>query len=389
MDIGATLEQAREKSGYSLEEMAEITNINMNYLQLLEKNQFEEISNDLYVRIFLKKYGKSLGLDYEALLAVYDRYLQSKRKGNTLPNHDISVERSVNNKNFFEKKESSNSNLPTIASFQQENKEINVRLPSLLPHRTGMESVDKGDQFAFQKDSFVNPREEEMDFPLDQKNTILENVLKEKESSSSSSTGPKVGTAMSPIAYPTKQLDRNRRIHKNSSFQSVAKPVYENSSHIHSDSIRAKESSSFAKGSKNVSTYPPVPKNRNHRQQNLRPLPQNKFRARSDELEKVDQSALPSPTSTSRLVGHANTRPGQLKRRKYSDTARHQILGERNNYQDASNRQQVESQTEFVSRSAAYGSRKSGGKRDATWKIVGLCLLVVTIGVTIYFLVFD
>lgn len=98
MGIGSALRQAREKMGYTLEEMAEITNINIKYLQSLEQDQFDQLPSEFYVRIFMKNYAKRIGLDHQPLLDAYDSFLENQDEssistyGNaTQPEHGFSL----------------------------------------------------------------------------------------------------------------------------------------------------------------------------------------------------------------------------------------------------------------------------------------------------------
>ncbi len=55
---GEMMKVFREKKGISLEEIAERTRININYLQYIEVNRFESLPAEVYVYSYLKQYVK-------------------------------------------------------------------------------------------------------------------------------------------------------------------------------------------------------------------------------------------------------------------------------------------------------------------------------------------
>lgn len=71
--IGIFLRQAREKMGYTLEDMNQITNIHTEYLYALENDQFDQLPSPFYARAFLRTYAKSLGLETQPLLDLLER----------------------------------------------------------------------------------------------------------------------------------------------------------------------------------------------------------------------------------------------------------------------------------------------------------------------------
>lgn len=70
--IGATLRQAREEQGFSLKDMHKKTNIQVDYLQALEAEKFDQLPSPFYTRGFLRAYAKSLKLDAAYLLELYE-----------------------------------------------------------------------------------------------------------------------------------------------------------------------------------------------------------------------------------------------------------------------------------------------------------------------------
>src|SRR5439155_26242886 len=69
--IGPALRKARLLRGKSIEEAARETRIRADYLQALERERFEALLGDVYVRGFLRSYSTYLGVDAETLLTIY------------------------------------------------------------------------------------------------------------------------------------------------------------------------------------------------------------------------------------------------------------------------------------------------------------------------------
>jgi hypothetical protein len=71
--IGSTLRKARLLRGKSIEEASRETLIRAEYLHALERERFEALLGDVYVRGFLRSYSTYLGLDADGILTVYTR----------------------------------------------------------------------------------------------------------------------------------------------------------------------------------------------------------------------------------------------------------------------------------------------------------------------------
>ncbi len=69
--IGRTLKVAREGRGKSLEEASRETRIRAEYLEALEREAFDRLLGDVYVRGFLRSYSSYLGLDADKILRAY------------------------------------------------------------------------------------------------------------------------------------------------------------------------------------------------------------------------------------------------------------------------------------------------------------------------------
>jgi cytoskeletal protein RodZ len=81
--IGTALRRARLLRGKSIEEASRETHIRPEYLRALEREGFEAVIGDVYVRGFLRSYSTYLGLDPDQVLGVYNRHFGPARP--TLP----------------------------------------------------------------------------------------------------------------------------------------------------------------------------------------------------------------------------------------------------------------------------------------------------------------
>jgi hypothetical protein len=77
--IGPALRKARLLRGKSLEEASRETHIRADYLRALERERFDALLGDVYVRGFLRSYSAYLGLDPGKVLTVYNRYFGPAR----------------------------------------------------------------------------------------------------------------------------------------------------------------------------------------------------------------------------------------------------------------------------------------------------------------------
>jgi hypothetical protein len=71
--IGRALRAARLRQGKSLEEASRDTRIRSDYLEALEREDFERLRGDVYVRGFLRSYARYLGLSPDKVIAAYER----------------------------------------------------------------------------------------------------------------------------------------------------------------------------------------------------------------------------------------------------------------------------------------------------------------------------
>lgn len=75
--IGETLREAREAQGRTPQDAAQSLRIRSDYVQALENEEFDVFGADTYARGHLRNYANLLGLDAQALLDTYDRYVRT------------------------------------------------------------------------------------------------------------------------------------------------------------------------------------------------------------------------------------------------------------------------------------------------------------------------
>jgi cytoskeletal protein RodZ len=72
--IGPALARARSEQGKSIDEASRETHIRADYLSALERERFDQMLGDVYVRGFLRSYANYLGLDADKVLTVYNAH---------------------------------------------------------------------------------------------------------------------------------------------------------------------------------------------------------------------------------------------------------------------------------------------------------------------------
>jgi transcriptional regulator with XRE-family HTH domain len=93
--IGTILRQQRENKKLSLEKIAEELKIRPQYLEALEKDQFELLPGKLYERSFLKAYTQFLNLDQDRILKMFEQYGSSKESLRKEPEETLPVGKKV------------------------------------------------------------------------------------------------------------------------------------------------------------------------------------------------------------------------------------------------------------------------------------------------------
>jgi len=79
--LGTYLREEREKKGFTLEQVASATRINLKVLQSLELDRFDDLPAKPFVRGFILSYARFVGIDGKAILLKWDPYLDSKMAG--------------------------------------------------------------------------------------------------------------------------------------------------------------------------------------------------------------------------------------------------------------------------------------------------------------------
>ncbi len=82
--IGQILADERQKQRITLTELSQVTRIKIEYLQALEKNQFDKLPSSVFVKGFIKSYARVLNLDQKSLLAILRRDYQENKSGKLL-----------------------------------------------------------------------------------------------------------------------------------------------------------------------------------------------------------------------------------------------------------------------------------------------------------------
>lgn len=69
--VGPALRKARERKGLSLDEASRDTRIRTEFLDALEREEFDSLSGDVYVRGSLRTYSNYLGLNADRVVSAY------------------------------------------------------------------------------------------------------------------------------------------------------------------------------------------------------------------------------------------------------------------------------------------------------------------------------
>jgi len=78
---GATLRAAREKRGYSVQDMADALNLTARVVTDLEAERWDSLPAAAFARGYVRSYGKLLGLDGDALMAGYEAVRDPTQRG--------------------------------------------------------------------------------------------------------------------------------------------------------------------------------------------------------------------------------------------------------------------------------------------------------------------
>jgi len=77
---GAKLRRARLRRGFELDQIADITKVNIRILRQLEEEDFEDLPATVYVRGFLSAYARTIGLDPTRVVSSYVPRVEGARE---------------------------------------------------------------------------------------------------------------------------------------------------------------------------------------------------------------------------------------------------------------------------------------------------------------------
>ncbi|MFZ5376394.1 MAG: helix-turn-helix domain-containing protein [Patescibacteria group bacterium] len=83
--VGSTLQEKRQSRRVTLDVLAEKTMIRRDYLENLEKDEFEKLPAASFVKGFIRAYGRVLGFDPKPLIALLRRDYKESAKGKLVP----------------------------------------------------------------------------------------------------------------------------------------------------------------------------------------------------------------------------------------------------------------------------------------------------------------
>ncbi|MBN2123874.1 MAG: DUF4115 domain-containing protein [Deltaproteobacteria bacterium] len=69
--VGTLLRNEREKRGWSLKEVAEVTRLRVHVIEALENEDWKSLPPPVFIKGFIRSYARTLGLDHKAALELY------------------------------------------------------------------------------------------------------------------------------------------------------------------------------------------------------------------------------------------------------------------------------------------------------------------------------
>lgn len=101
--VSEFLKEEREKKGYSLEDIEQMTKIRKNFLTAIEEGRFYKLPSEAYALGFVKNYAEFLGLPKNKIIALFRREYELFSGGKNSSSFDTNWE--VKRKNRVEKEE--------------------------------------------------------------------------------------------------------------------------------------------------------------------------------------------------------------------------------------------------------------------------------------------
>jgi len=93
--IGKYLKRVRETCGYSLEDVAGITRINLRYLEAIEEDDFAKIPGETFSHGFIRSFARCIGISDEEISRKIRETLKTEPQAVNTQNQDDMAERSV------------------------------------------------------------------------------------------------------------------------------------------------------------------------------------------------------------------------------------------------------------------------------------------------------
>lgn len=78
--VAQHLKEAREKQGFSVTQVAELTKIKSDHIRALEEGDYDAFSAPVFIRGFVRNYGSILKLDHKTLMDQLDEELGKTEK---------------------------------------------------------------------------------------------------------------------------------------------------------------------------------------------------------------------------------------------------------------------------------------------------------------------
>ena len=93
--IGKYLKRVRETCGYSLEDVAGITRINLRYLEAIEEDDFAKIPGETFSHGFIRSFARCIGISDEEISSKIRETLKTEPQAVNTQDQDDMAERSV------------------------------------------------------------------------------------------------------------------------------------------------------------------------------------------------------------------------------------------------------------------------------------------------------
>lgn len=162
-ELGARLKEARERKGYSLDDLQEITKIQKRYLVGIEEGNFKNMPGSFYVRAFIKQYAEAVDLNPDELLEEYKRDIPTSQTEEVVQSYSTSHSRkklaSTKNKGFNEAMPKLIVGLFALVIVAV----VVVLIFTKINDRPADEEVEKETEFEYVPPKTPEPEEEEAD----------------------------------------------------------------------------------------------------------------------------------------------------------------------------------------------------------------------------------